>query len=277
MSDIKYKKRLTLSVYLFLTALAFIFALIGLHYFHSSQPTQSLFINLSSEIAGVVIIFLIVKHLFLLSAESDINSELKFIKDGINEKFNPLFWSQSFDDKFDLSYYLHNVNSIYILGLNFKAYLKKYRKEFAKFIRDGKNIKILLTDIDSPAGDLVRNVSYSNEDWLSEGRRDVINSINEIKGEILKSGKAKGSIELKVIPWLFSCSMIMLNYRKKGIIAKITINPLSINLPFGDIQEHISFILTQEQYSKEFNYYKKNFDLLWDDDKSKTIANISLK
>lgn len=267
MKENKYKTLLTLAVYLLLIAIAVILFLLGIHAFKDSNSTQTLFLNLSTEILGVVIITLIVKKLFLLSKESEINEKLESIKKGIEFKFNPIFWSKAYDDKFDIILNdLNNIESVYVLGLNFGGLLKKYRAKFSDAIRQGTKIKILLTDIDSPAGNLVRTVSTSKkEGWIDNSRKDVILAIDDIKKSLQGKKAAKGSLEFRVFPWLFSCSMIIINSLKKESTAKITINPLSINLPDGDIQDHISFVINQKEHPREFKYFKDNFELLWED------------
>lgn len=266
MEDSKLTNRLTLAVYLFLAVLAVILALVGIKYIQSDSPTRDLIINLSTEILGVVIIFFIVNQLFLLNKERDFVKQIESIKDDIKSRFSPLIWQNEIRDQFDFISEIHDSQYIYLLGYNIEDFLQKFREQIIKSIIRGTNVKIIIINNNSIAGDLIR-INLSASQKYDEGAKRSLEYLLQIKEFIDKNENSKGSIEIRLVTWIPSCRIILIERENETGIAKIRIHSPCRSLPLGRIREPLNLILDKEKDSREFNYFKKNFELLW---KSKT-------
>jgi len=274
MEDSKLTNRLTLAVYLFLAALAVILALVGIKYIQSDSPTRDLIINLSTEILGVVIIFFIVNQLFLLNKERDFVKQIESLKDGIKSKFSPFFWESRKYGLFDFEKHPHNAETVYLLGYNMVALVKESRIKIARAIEKGTRIKILIVDINSEAGKLLENVSISKR-WVKADGAPSLKHISVIKDLLKEKNTKEDLLEVKVMSWIPSCSMIIfINDRDEGV-AKITLHRPSINVPIVEkYTEHLDMIFDQKEYRREYEYFKENFEILWNEKFTRKLEKI---
>lgn len=261
----KQKQLYALAVYLLLAALAVIFALIGIHYYQEDHPMRGLLINLSTELAGVVLIFFVVNQLFLLDRDRDVFKEIEFLRNDIRARFSPLAWEAAGRDRFKLETYLYEAQSTDFLGYTLANLLGAFREPLAKSIRKGTHVRILLVDSASAAGELMRDFMGDTEVLVRDTKRSFkyISHIKELLEEI---GDVKGSLTVRMTSWIPSCNMIIVEGEKETGVAKIGINTPTLRLPIGrEYRDRLFLILSREEYPREFTYFKNQFDLLWND------------
>ena len=80
--------------------------------------------------------------------------------------------------------------------------------------------------------------------------------------EDLRKEKKIGTIEIRGINWIPSCSLVIYNRTKLGGELKIKVYPLVIDIPLPLIKSHT--IIYKKYESDLFEYYVNHFDNLWD-------------
>jgi hypothetical protein len=87
-----HKRRLRLAVFLVVGLLSLLLLLVGVTHFQSSTAIQSILLNLGTEFAGIVLIFLLIEKLFGFDSDepdpelhSSMHQKLDSINSGINE------------------------------------------------------------------------------------------------------------------------------------------------------------------------------------------------
>lgn len=92
-----------------------------------------------------------------------------------------------------------------------------------------------------------------------------------------KFNSPKGNIEFSLLTWIPSCHLVIVDCENNYGIAKIKIYSPSIPLPLGKMRESFNIVLNQEEHPREFDYYKKNFELLWNGKTAKILNDESFK
>ncbi|MBN1348690.1 hypothetical protein JXJ21_04710 [candidate division KSB1 bacterium] len=263
MSHSKESQRLALAVYLFLAALAIVFALLGIFVFKADSPACNLILNIATEIAGVVLIFFIVNKLFLLDKERDLVKQLESIKRGIHSRFSPIAWENRKYGLFDFERHLFVAQSVYLMGYNLASLIKEYRLQIREALLKGVRIQILIVDLESNAANLITEAS-SSKTWVKSDGEKSLKYIGYIKEALLQAGGKGELLEVRLMSWIPNCSMIIVNKSDDTGIAKIALHHPSINLPLEPrYREELTLLLNTEEQSREFNYFKKNFEILW--------------
>lgn len=276
MEDSKLTNRLTLAVYLFLAAVAVILALVGIKYIQSDSPTRDLILNLSTEILGVVIIFFIVNQLFLLNKERDFVKQIQSLKDDIKSRFSPLMWQNEIKYKFDFVSEIHNAQNIYLLGYNLANLLQEFREQIRMSVIKGSHLKIITINDNSIAGELIR-INLSDNQTYDHYVKRGLKYISQIKQFVEEHKDAKGSVEIRLVTWIPSCSITLIEREDETGIAQVRIHSLSLPLPLGRIREQLNLILDKEKNSREFDYFKKNIELLWEGKTTKILDDKSFE
>ena len=264
MSRIK-KQRYVLAVYLFLAALAIIFALIGINYYGETSPIRGLLLNLSTELAGVVLIFFIVNQLFLLSREDDLLAEIRSLKKEAKTRFNPMMSQEEARNSFILTQYLRDAQSVDLLGYTLSSLLKQFREPLVDAIRRGTRVRILLVDATGEAGEIMRH--HSNKAHMVDREaRAGLEFAQDIERQVRRDNNSRGTVEVRLISWIPSCNMIVVKGDQEGDVAKVGINPPSYRRP---AQGRRNLILSRSEHPQDFEYFTSQFDALWNDDGEK--------
>ena len=263
--DKKQKQRYALAVYLLLATLSVILALVGMNYYQETHPMRGFLINLSTELAGVVLIFFIVNQLFLLDRERDLSTEIKSLSKNIHARFSPLAWEEASRELLNLETCFLQADSIDLLGYNLANLLGAYREHLANSVRRGARVRILFVNPTGAALTLMRSATDNPQVFERDPRRSL-RYISEIEGLIEQAGDAKGTLSVRLALWIPSCSLILVDGDQETGVAKVTIHSLSLRLPIGrKYRDRLHLMLSREEYPREFDYFKTQFDLLWED------------
>jgi len=141
----KSDHRQILLVYLFLGTIAVIFTFIEYVTSGKDTPLKGLFLNLATEIAGVVIIFSIVQY-FLRDKNQDVEIQIAALRKEISDKFNPLFWEKSEKDNFNLKHYIDDSKEFYLYSYFGANLLGSLREGLPEAIFRGLKVKLLIID-----------------------------------------------------------------------------------------------------------------------------------
>lgn len=257
--DKKRSQRYTLVVYLFLLAISIILALIAISYFQGS-PLREIMFNLSSELAGVVLIFFIVNRFFLLDRDHDLIVEVRDLKNAVLAKFSPLVFEDDSLKLFDFEGLLHDASTIDLLGYTSVNLLEKFREQLAASIRNGARLRILVVDQEAPAGTIM-NRSHTTEIFRRDFQR-VLKYAFQING----LSQHPGQLNIQATNWIPSCNMIIIEDKKQKGVAKIGINSPSLRLPVGKkYRDRLFLILDRKNYPDEYDYFLTQFNLLWEE------------
>jgi hypothetical protein len=266
MESSRREQRYRIAVHLVLLSLALVFATFGVVLNRDSNSFPDLLLNLAAETAGAVLLYFVFKF-FLLDGESSIVTKLETIISLVRREFTPLVWERLAGDQFVIvtnlfSTHLSGAKSMYALGYNHEELLRGFRKLLIESIRAGLQVRILLVDPNSAARDLLLANSHRKE-WVDQHLENSFQYIAEIMKSI-DGSNSRGSLDVRVISWIPSCSLVILNHDQDTGIARVAIHPPSINQPPGESRKRLNLILKQEECPEEFEYFRTSFEFLWD-------------
>jgi len=259
--DRKRKSRYVLAVYLLLATVAVILALVAVNYYHESQPLQALLINLSTELAGVVLIFLVVNRLFMLDRDRELTEQMARLRDDIRMMFSPFASRDDVNEEFGLGDLLLRAKTVDLVGYNLANLLGGFREQLAQAIQRETDVRVLLVNASSSAGELICDAKDDQERFLIAAKRGR-RYLSEIWDLSREKDDVRGTLTVKLTSWVPSCHMIMVDGKQQAGIAKVGINPLSFRV---GLPKRLSLILRKERHPQEFDYFESQFGLLWDD------------
>ena len=264
-------KRQKLLVYLLLSLLAVIFVFVEVSLFNREHSLDGLFLNLATEIAGVVIIFLILRF-FLRDTDEETANLLLALKKERREEI--LFWDSREKDKnlFPVTSLLQNAKEVYIVGYNLRTLLDDLRYRLPDLINK-KNLKVkiltLKPDLEDHAFSLmVKN--QENKDTLLLVAKSSERYMAQIRNQINKA-KSK-NFETRYLTWIPSCAMIIIIDKQGTGKAKITFNYPCPHTPTKFVKQRLTTILDRSYHKEEFRYFKEHFELLWNPVQNQTTS-----
>lgn len=255
----RHKLRYELAVYLLLAALAIITALIGLNY--SNPPFAGLFLNLSSELAGVVLIFFIVRRLFLLDGESDLLEGISDLRTEILSGGSPFRSSLSSRRDFNFSERIRTAKTLDLLGYSLANLLGNFRAEIAEAISRGTCVRIMLLDPASVGGtSMIEKIADPSRVW--EPHERSLRYTTEIRKLVSEKGAARGWLKTRLIPWVPSCYLNIFDGNTDDGFALVGIHSLTIR---SGVPKRLHLLISKAHHHREFNYFASQFDLLWNE------------
>jgi hypothetical protein len=257
------KQRYELAVYLLLVMLSVILALVAFFVFHQgSDGLQALLLNMSTELAGAVLIFFIVKRVFLLDREDELFKEIQYLKKQIKARFNPIIKEDDIGLEFFLKQQVETAQSIDLLGYNLVRLLRYIREPLVSAVRRGAKVRILLVDRNGEAG-RVMSRSTSTPQMMTNDFEAANVFISDVEKKLSSDGDSKGSFEFHLTDWIPSCSMIIIKYGPNKGIARISIQNPSLRQP---AEGRRAIVLPHPEYADDFGYFASQFDALWNRD-----------
>ena len=161
------------------------------------------------------------------------------------------------------------AKSIWINGYSCAQLFKEFKSEIERALINGTNFKIIITEPNSIATKMMEKRDVHAE-RVAVDINYVISEINAIKDviSIMAKNRSVGSIDVKFIDWLPSCSMIFYNPDEEDGEVKIKVYP-----PFYSTNHFnpIEMIIDKKNYQDQFAYFREQYNRLWNReiDKSK--------
>jgi len=261
------KRKLALAVYLALGLLGALLAVIPLNYIDKSNPIRDVLLNLASEVAGVVLIFFIVNRLFLIDREDELSKKIDLLQNSVETKFSPLVWKSKATEHFDVDSLIYSAESISLLGYNLAQLLGDRRAQLGEAVSRGLNLRIMIIDPDSEAAKFF--FRSLDSDILSRDAQRSLQYFSDIKNVAYQSQKPKGSFNVKLISWIPSCGMNIVQLSKDDGIARISLHSPSIRMPVGKIRENLELLFKKQDHNREFEYFLTQYNILWEDQYTK--------
>jgi hypothetical protein len=183
---------------------------------------------------------------------------------------SPLLWQSHSREVFELKKLVDEAKSIDLLGYTQLGMLRDFKSSLIRALTNGARIRILIINPEGSAAKLMRHAlpDASKIDLSTQLALNYIAEIRETLG--MTKGQLKGSFEIKLIDWIPSCNMIIVNDHYETGIMSVRLNTISLNpkLPF---QEKLYLILTRSENDQEFTYFLSQFEDLWQDKISRSI------
>lgn len=257
-------KRYVVAVYLLLLATSIILSLIGLNYYDSDTPMQSLFLNLSTELTGAVLIFFVVDQIFQLGEsdhKEDIAKKIDGLRKEIHQKFSPLVSKNYAESTLNFGKMLLECDSIDIMGYTRNTTLRQHRRAFEQAIQYGTSIRVIVIDVESDAGNLLKQNSNNvarTEQYFSA----TIDYATEIH-QTTQTQNSGGQFEVRVINWIPSYSLSIF-YPRLDSVNKMEVKINSPSYRAHRVGGRVRLLLDSQEHSREFLYFVNHFEKLWE-------------
>ena len=162
---------------------------------------------------------------------------------------------------FQFSEKLKMAKSIWINGYSCAQLFKEFKSEIERALINGTNFKIIITKPNSIATKMMEARDIHAERVVVDINY-VVSEIKAIKDviSIMAKSKTVGSIDVKFIDWLPSCSMIFYNPDEEDGELKIKVYP-----PFYSTNHFnpIEIIIDNKNHQDQFNYFREQYNRLW--------------
>jgi len=244
--DKKHRARYFLAVYLVIAGLAIVLVLVGINY--AKDTWQSVVLNLSTELLGVVLIFFLINRLFLID-DWDTSTRIENLFNRL-EKHTSLLRGP--EDNIPFDELIANSMDIRLLGYSLITVFSRHSAMLAQRVRDGARLRMIIVDPRSTAGQLIQdnsNVKYP-EDLIIAHVRNVT--------DITKDAKSR--IEIRSLNWIPSCSLILVDPEQSDAHVRVTIYP---PYPLAPVSERAHFILSRQEDKRWYYTFINQFEDLW--------------
>ncbi len=248
------KKRLEIGAYIVILALAIPSGVLALQV--ENSIVKDLLINLSATFAGTGLLFFLLNRFFGLDndvsaiIESTLrrNTAAKSIL-ATNDEWKLLFPERDI---------LNGAEKIDVLGITPIGFLTFYREVIIRKVKDGAALRLILLDPTSKASAMLQEVwEYST---LDIDVQRSLNLIHEIQETIRQAGKSRGKFEIRLLAWIPSCTMVIIDSHLSNGKAKIAINNPNYSTSTTS-RPHL--VLDKINDLVWYAYYSNEFEKLW--------------
>ena len=146
------------------------------------------------------------------------------------------------------------ADEIDLLGYTFVGFIDELRTSILERLRQGARIRILLVDPTTIAGKLMMQQNPHTKYPCDV--RIVLDRYEEIKGQ-----EACANMELRLLRWIPSCSMVILNGSKESGRMKIGIYPLAYSTR---MDERAYFSLARGDDQRWYPVFLAQYNKLWE-------------
>jgi len=250
----KNKKKYYIAIYTIILCLSVIFCLVGFE-MDENNNWQSVLINLSTELLGVVLVFFLVNYLFSID---DWNLSERIQKLLISlENPKKLSAEQFFKKSPNIEHYIKNSKSIDLLGFSLTNVLNKYVATLRDNINDGVKIRIILSDPDSLApkvaalsSDIPNNIEYF--------KKRLRSSLGTME-YLLRQDAIEKNIDIKLLPFPPHFAYYCFTDNKEN--SSVFIEMYAHKSGYGN---HPWFSLSKDEDYNLYNYFANQFENLWE-------------
>jgi hypothetical protein len=249
--DKKRRTRYLLAIYLLVASFAIILALVSILY--ALDPLQTLLMNLSTELLGVALIFFLVNRLFLLE-EWNLSERIERLANRL-ERRTGFLRGADYREPEVIEQLLNECSEICLLGYGCTGFLRSFLGLLKKRVHDGAHLRIMAIDPESKAAELLREHSKTSG-AVSSSR--ALGYARWIAEESQNGGK--GRVEVRLLNWIPSCSLILIDADKPGGYVRVSIYP-----PFyqSSLDERAHFALTRWEDERWYNTFIDQYERLW--------------
>lgn len=254
----KQKQRYVFAIYSGLGILAIAVALLGA--LLNEGTIQNLLLNLATELFGAVLLFVILNWFFMLDSEQSLIERIGRMLTILEGEYSVLLDSNKSSEIFAFEKRLNSAKQIDLLGYSLYKILSLYAKSyFIEAINNRTKIRIILVDPKSKAAQILSaqktGTRYRKQRELS------FTILTFLQKKIISN--AKGSLDVRLINFIPSCDMIILDRDndEQGMINVI------IKAPYGSPPrlDRRRFIFRKREDSDDFEAWLEQFESCWQD------------
>ncbi len=195
----KQKIRYLLAIYIIIALFAIILGFLG---FNRDQDNwQVVFLNLSTELLGVVIFFFLIKYFFALD-EWNLSERVEKLVARVElfeRRSSQVYFLESLsnEQQIELKDKLQKSKDLLIIGVALKGTLERFYPIFKRRLRKGHTIRVILEEPISHASQMTvkRRYSYETED-LNSWQAEVKSTLQRL--EKLRNDTS-GNLEIRTI------------------------------------------------------------------------------
>jgi hypothetical protein len=252
----KQRLRFLLAIYL---VLAFGAIILAMWAFRQEDFWQSLLVNLSTEILGVVLVFLFVNVAFLIG-DWDLSDQVAEL---VQKLKNPSAWD--FFKKplspLELQTYIQDAKKIDMCGVTLTATINRNFSDLRQRLFDGADVRIMICSVDALQGAAKRSESGSVAFYQKrlESSLDDIEYFHKILQDYKKTNNNKaGNLSVGFLQYTPSFGLIGYQSINNNRTLIIEMYPHHTGYDAPPI-----FSLTQKNDSVWFDYFQTQFEEMW--------------
>ena len=266
--DKKRKTRYLVAIYMILAFIAIILALLAFR--RSGDAWQSILLNLSTELLGVVFVFLLVNYFFMVDEWS--------LADRVQQLISQLDFmqtpsvSQVFQEMPTLDAYFDSAKSIDLLGTTLTSTINRHFSKLRELLNNGSQIRTILIDPNSYAIEMASIRSDTNakayyQSQLLSAFRDIEYLQSSMDGYV-EDSKLDGGFSARVIPYAPSFSIIGVNSSEPDGIIIVEL------YAHKKISKSVIFVLSPNRDKEWYKYFLDQFEMMWQDAKPWVNTNL---
>lgn len=260
----RQKSRYLFAVYLVVAFIAIILALVAFQ--RGNDTWQSLLLNLSTELLGVVFLFFLVNYFFLLD-DWNLSEQVEELLKQLELRDHPIA-TQFFRPMPDITPYINQSIQIDLCGVTLSSTTRKHLIHLHERLWEGCNIRLLIIDPDSTVAietassrsslGTVPTYQKALETTLQDAER-LLQRWSNHKNDI--ESTMKGSVSLRLMPYLPPFGIQAFKTSKLDGTMFIEI------YPHQTPTKSAIFELTSQRDGDWYEYFTVQFDKLWNDAK----------
>ena len=255
----KQKLRYLLAIYLVIALLATI--LMVLAFEQSNDIWQALFLNLSTELLGVVLVFFLVNVVFVVS-EWDLSEQVamliqKFSNPSARDFFKPA------PSPTDIQGYIQKAKSVDMCGVTLTTTINRTFSELRQRLFDGASVRIIII---APKPETLQEAALRSESGSVEHYKNRLDATLTELTYLYKNwserknaqGDKVGNLSIGLLPYTPSFGLLGFQFVDGGRLVIVEMYPHHVGY-----DEPPYFFLTPENDVEWFEYFSTQFDELW--------------
>lgn len=255
----KQQQRFKVAVYISIISIAIALIIAG-YFIKTDDFWKNLTLNVATDLLGVGLLFFIVNKFFGLDTDENLLKRLESAIGILDRRVSVLNDREESRKKFHLAEILQTAQEIDIVGWNLASVLEEIYDPIIKRVLAGARVRIMITDPTSMARDLIsQNTVIHDFDGLCQR---AIKYVKIIEEQLEKSPrKVKGSFEFRVLNWIPSCHVFIVNSDHISGVAKVEVYSLHYRIPARE--GGLSIVINRSDQPQWFDYFVNQFDKTW--------------
>lgn len=259
--DRRQKTRYLLAIY---SIVAFVAVILGFIAFNRGNDTwQAMLLNLSTELLGVVFVFILVNYFFLIG-DWNLSERIKSFLDRLEQERPSA--NDFFQRPLSIDHEVQNADHIDMCGVTLTSTINRQVSNLRERLQAGADIRILVVDPDSRALDMSGARSDTGE--ASYYRHRLESTFQDIE-YLLKSWKREqkqpnvsskaGSFSVRLIPFAPSFSILAFDVNRPDSRVFVEI------YPHKSPDRSPQFILDRQRDGDWHRFFVDQFEKMWKD------------
>lgn len=253
----KRKSRYLLAVYLVVASIAIITALVGINYCEGSF--QSILLNLSTELLGVVLVFFLINRLFLLE-DWNVSEHIEKLIAVLKSEPDAESILRDRRASTNLVKSASQAKEIWVCGYSLIALTNTCEGFFVERLADGCSLRFLLLNPECDATRMLDGLITPRSGELPGDIRSVLARLGRIQTSA--DSATRGQLEIHLLKTAPTFSLIIVDPGRPSGWVHVEPYPSYHGVPLDVGRPH--FILTQSR-GRWYRFFCDQFQRLWND------------